>query len=146
MSRLRLDSLPQPIAPPPPPTLQPPQPHYSIFPFLALRCLLLDFMMPKIDIVNEASERSEHFFEKSKLLCERSEQALRRSYQNLARSANFLLVIVKLQSYDSHLICQKSDNCRVYCKSYSTCWLRINPKKNHEHSKHFSIIFKQGLA
>ena len=52
-------------------------------------------MMPKIEIVNEASERSEHFFEKSKLLCERSEQALRRSYQNLARSANFLLVFSK---------------------------------------------------
>ena len=48
--------------------------------------------MPKIEIVNEASE---HFYEKSKLFCERSEQALRRSYQNLARSANFLLVNIK---------------------------------------------------
>ena len=81
MSRLRLTSL-----------SKPQWPHCSIFIFLVLRCFLLDYMMPKIEIVNEVSERSEHFFEKSKLFCERSEQALRRSYQNLARSANFLLV------------------------------------------------------
>ena len=44
--------------------------------------------------IRQASEAS-IFLNESKYFCERSEQALRRSYQNLARSANFLLVNIE---------------------------------------------------
>ena len=49
--------------------------------------------------MRQASEASS-FCKKSKLFCEQSEQSLRMSYQNLARSANFLLVHSKAQNCD----------------------------------------------